>query len=255
MDILSNTSTNHNGFPVVVQVSGNDEVSRGFLKPAAARPPTGHFDPPPNPFLCLQPAKLCGLILRSQLIVLLKHKVTSALQSGGFISLCKPEAAAQCCRSAPPHPGVCGAGSVPPDPEEAPAEGLPGRLSPLPPDPEHPRVPGREGVHDGPDRVHEPHPVHRATGTPPSLLSDCFFIAELFPLESGEVARCVLFAGDLAASRVQAVQSAGTPTPGGRRRREQGGARTHFPASWSSSFRDIHDYSKLLFIAGDTFEK
>ncbi|XP_075880015.1 H(+)/Cl(-) exchange transporter 7 isoform X1 [Nelusetta ayraudi] len=46
VDTLSNTSTNHNGFPVVVQVSGNDE-----------------------------PAKLCGLILRSQLIVLLKHKV------------------------------------------------------------------------------------------------------------------------------------------------------------------------------------
>ncbi|XP_069381711.1 H(+)/Cl(-) exchange transporter 7 isoform X2 [Paralichthys olivaceus] len=46
VDTLSNTSTNHNGFPVVVQVSGSDE-----------------------------PAKLCGLILRSQLIVLLKHKV------------------------------------------------------------------------------------------------------------------------------------------------------------------------------------
>uniref|UniRef100_A0A8C9Y5X7 Chloride channel protein n=1 Tax=Sander lucioperca TaxID=283035 RepID=A0A8C9Y5X7_SANLU len=46
VDILSNTSTNHNGFPVVVQVTGSDE-----------------------------PAKLCGLILRSQLIVLLKHKV------------------------------------------------------------------------------------------------------------------------------------------------------------------------------------
>uniref|UniRef100_A0A665WPP9 Chloride channel protein n=1 Tax=Echeneis naucrates TaxID=173247 RepID=A0A665WPP9_ECHNA len=40
VDTLSNTSTKHNGFPVVVQ-----------------------------------PAKLCGLILRSQLIVLLKHKV------------------------------------------------------------------------------------------------------------------------------------------------------------------------------------
>ncbi|XP_022069279.1 H(+)/Cl(-) exchange transporter 7 isoform X1 [Acanthochromis polyacanthus] len=46
VDILSNTSTNHNGFPVVVQVLESDE-----------------------------PAKLCGLILRSQLIVLLKHKV------------------------------------------------------------------------------------------------------------------------------------------------------------------------------------
>ncbi|XP_008286943.1 H(+)/Cl(-) exchange transporter 7 isoform X1 [Stegastes partitus] len=46
VDVLSNTSTNHNGFPVVVQVSGSDESG-----------------------------KLCGLILRSQLIVLLKHKV------------------------------------------------------------------------------------------------------------------------------------------------------------------------------------
>lgn len=26
VDTLSNTSTNHNGFPVVVQVSGDDEV-------------------------------------------------------------------------------------------------------------------------------------------------------------------------------------------------------------------------------------
>ncbi|CAN9505211.1 unnamed protein product [Ophioblennius macclurei] len=48
VDILSNTSTNHNGFPVVEQVV-DDEGGN--------------------------PAKLCGLILRSQLIVLLKHKV------------------------------------------------------------------------------------------------------------------------------------------------------------------------------------
>uniref|UniRef100_A0A6Q2XGZ1 Chloride channel protein n=1 Tax=Esox lucius TaxID=8010 RepID=A0A6Q2XGZ1_ESOLU len=46
VDILSNTSTNHNGFPVVVPVAASDE-----------------------------PGKICGLILRSQLIVLLKHKV------------------------------------------------------------------------------------------------------------------------------------------------------------------------------------
>ncbi|XP_037112228.1 H(+)/Cl(-) exchange transporter 7 [Syngnathus acus] len=47
VDILSNTSTNHNGFPVVVLQGESGE----------------------------EPAKLCGLILRSQLIVLLKHKV------------------------------------------------------------------------------------------------------------------------------------------------------------------------------------
>ncbi|XP_077591239.1 H(+)/Cl(-) exchange transporter 7 [Stigmatopora nigra] len=47
VDILSGTSTNHNGFPVVVAQDESGE----------------------------EPAKLCGLILRSQLIVLLKHKV------------------------------------------------------------------------------------------------------------------------------------------------------------------------------------
>ncbi|XP_074511390.1 H(+)/Cl(-) exchange transporter 7 isoform X2 [Sebastes fasciatus] len=46
VDVLSNTSTNHNGFPVVIEGAASEE-----------------------------PAKLCGLILRSQLIVLLKHKV------------------------------------------------------------------------------------------------------------------------------------------------------------------------------------
>lgn len=46
VDILSNTSTNHNGFPVVPGVSDDNE-----------------------------PGRICGLILRSQLIVLLKHKV------------------------------------------------------------------------------------------------------------------------------------------------------------------------------------
>uniref|UniRef100_A0A8D0CKM8 Chloride channel protein n=1 Tax=Scleropages formosus TaxID=113540 RepID=A0A8D0CKM8_SCLFO len=46
VDVLSNTSTNHNGFPVVTRVMDDDE-----------------------------PGKICGLILRSQLIVLLKHKV------------------------------------------------------------------------------------------------------------------------------------------------------------------------------------
>ncbi|XP_017562440.1 H(+)/Cl(-) exchange transporter 7 [Pygocentrus nattereri] len=46
VDVLSNTSTNHNGFPVIIQTAASEE-----------------------------PGKLCGLILRSQLIVLLKHKV------------------------------------------------------------------------------------------------------------------------------------------------------------------------------------
>uniref|UniRef100_A0AAX7VQL5 Chloride channel protein n=1 Tax=Astatotilapia calliptera TaxID=8154 RepID=A0AAX7VQL5_ASTCA len=48
VDVLSNTSTNHNGFPVVSRLELTQEKN---------------------------PAKLCGLILRSQLIVLLKHKV------------------------------------------------------------------------------------------------------------------------------------------------------------------------------------
>ncbi|KAI2666349.1 H(+)/Cl(-) exchange transporter 7 [Labeo rohita] len=47
VDVLSNTSTIHNGFPVVVDTTDNDD----------------------------EPGKICGLILRSQLIVLLKHKV------------------------------------------------------------------------------------------------------------------------------------------------------------------------------------
>ncbi|XP_053508003.1 H(+)/Cl(-) exchange transporter 7 isoform X1 [Ictalurus furcatus] len=46
VDVLSAMSTNHNGFPVIMQAGTDDE-----------------------------PGKLCGLILRSQLIVLLKHKV------------------------------------------------------------------------------------------------------------------------------------------------------------------------------------
>ncbi|KAL4659085.1 H(+)/Cl(-) exchange transporter 7 [Arapaima gigas] len=48
VDVLSNTSTNHNGFPVVTRVTDGDND---------------------------EPGKICGLILRSQLIVLLKHKV------------------------------------------------------------------------------------------------------------------------------------------------------------------------------------
>lgn len=60
--------------------------------------------------------------------------------------------------------GVCGVGPVPADPEEAAAEGLQRRLSPLPPNPEHPRLPGREGMYDGPHRVYEPNALHCTTG-------------------------------------------------------------------------------------------
>ncbi|XP_076839677.1 H(+)/Cl(-) exchange transporter 7 isoform X2 [Brachyhypopomus gauderio] len=49
VDVLSNTATNHNGFPVIVRAGATDIGEEG--------------------------GKLCGLILRSQLIVLLKHKV------------------------------------------------------------------------------------------------------------------------------------------------------------------------------------
>ncbi|CAG02706.1 unnamed protein product, partial [Tetraodon nigroviridis] len=184
VDTLSNTSTNHNGFPVVVQVTGGDE-----------------------------PAKLCGLILRSQLIVLLKHKVTAAavvtLQQSNIL------ASEMHFLVATASKGVCGAGALEADAEEAPAEGLPGRLPPLPPDPEHPRLPGREGVHDGPDRVHEPHAVHCTTGGE-SGSTRC---------SASEMAlnRGALFAGNLSASRVQAVQSAGAQASGGGGRGKPGG--------------------------------
>lgn len=93
VDILSNTSTNHNGFPVVVQVSGNDEVKlKGFLLlNIHDHRRVIFFLPPSRLSFRPQPAKLCGLILRSQLIVLLKHKVTSS-----FFSLAASKAAAQC---------------------------------------------------------------------------------------------------------------------------------------------------------------
>lgn len=103
----------------------------------------------------IQPAKLCGLILRSQLIVLLKHKVTAAIRQRRWQHLqTRPRCGSL---NAVGHSGPCsvlagvrGVGPVPAHPEEAPAEGLQGRISPLPPDPEHPRLPGREGVYDGP---------------------------------------------------------------------------------------------------------
>lgn len=103
-------------------------------------------------FSFIKPAKLCGLILRSQLIVLLKHKVLQKEADCHFIYfIIVPflDELVTVCHAAV-IAGVCGVGPVPADPEEAPAEGFQRRLSPFPPDPEHPCVPGREGVYDGP---------------------------------------------------------------------------------------------------------
>lgn len=121
-------------------------------------------------FSSVQPAKLCGLILRSQLIVLLKHKVRSVMgarcrllfvwfrtKKGKYFQI---HTVSSCSVLA----GVCGISPVPADAEEAPAEGLQGCLSPLPPHPEHPRLPGWEGVYDGPHRVHERNTLHCTTG-------------------------------------------------------------------------------------------
>uniref|UniRef100_A0A096NKR5 Chloride channel protein n=1 Tax=Papio anubis TaxID=9555 RepID=A0A096NKR5_PAPAN len=55
VDVLSDTASNHNGFPVVEHADDT------------------------------QPARLQGLILRSQLIVLLKHKVRARLRAAGWV--------------------------------------------------------------------------------------------------------------------------------------------------------------------------
>lgn len=80
VDVLSDTSSNHNGFPVVAP-AGDPQVTTQYL------PRVWPYHCPP---VCIcgaqvlpiqvgfslpQPARLQGLILRSQLIVLLKHKV------------------------------------------------------------------------------------------------------------------------------------------------------------------------------------
>lgn len=95
VDVLSAMSTNHNGFPVIMQAGTDDEVPTIsyvcsgwfgdgkltflYIWPLwiAVMCPSGA-----GVFFCLfvQPGKLCGLILRSQLIVLLKHKVSMAVQ-------------------------------------------------------------------------------------------------------------------------------------------------------------------------------
>uniref|UniRef100_A0A8C9UFK9 Chloride channel protein n=1 Tax=Serinus canaria TaxID=9135 RepID=A0A8C9UFK9_SERCA len=64
VDILSDTSSNHNGFPVVE--SNPDTTQAGWVAGCSGDPHTRCL---------LQVAGLRGLILRSQLIVLLKHKV------------------------------------------------------------------------------------------------------------------------------------------------------------------------------------
>uniref|UniRef100_A0A670Z4E1 Chloride channel protein n=1 Tax=Pseudonaja textilis TaxID=8673 RepID=A0A670Z4E1_PSETE len=152
VDILSDTASNHNGFPVV-------ESSHGSHQAMGLR----------------------GLILRSQLIVLLKHKVRgrwlgAAVGKAGRLVQSQtlsraaqgpPWAAGEPVRSLWPGPrglphdapclmaGLCGAGQPVSAAAAAEAEGLPGRLPPLSPHPVHPRLPRRARVHGGPDRVHE----------------------------------------------------------------------------------------------------
>lgn len=162
VDTLSNTSTNHNGFPVVMQVSGNDEVPfEGFplLSDRRCRiltrlyrrfsfPPTAGEALRPHPALSAhRPPEAQGDEVAS------RTSAPKRLRGSGSPLL-----------SLSPPAGVRGAGAVPSHPEEAPAEGLQGRLPPIPTDPEHPRLSGREGVHDGPHRVHESHTLHCATG-------------------------------------------------------------------------------------------
>uniref|UniRef100_A0A8C6F1U4 Chloride channel protein n=1 Tax=Monodon monoceros TaxID=40151 RepID=A0A8C6F1U4_MONMO len=104
VDVLSSTASNHNGFPVVEDADGT------------------------------QPARLQGLILRSQLIVLLKHKV---FIERSYMGLLRRRLRLKDFRDAYPR---------------------------FPPHPVHPCVPGRAGVHHGPLRVHEPLPLHGAPG-------------------------------------------------------------------------------------------
>uniref|UniRef100_A0A8K9VAY0 Chloride channel protein n=1 Tax=Oncorhynchus mykiss TaxID=8022 RepID=A0A8K9VAY0_ONCMY len=71
VDVLSNTSTNHNGFPVIVPliISEQSMTPPFFIHPCFLS--SLSLIPSSSPQL----GKICGLILRSQLIVLLKHKV------------------------------------------------------------------------------------------------------------------------------------------------------------------------------------
>lgn len=83
VDILSDTSSNHNGFPVVESNPNTTQVGLGLpggLSVQEMAVVVGHCCPN-QPCLMLgallQVAGLRGLILRSQLIVLLKHKVST----------------------------------------------------------------------------------------------------------------------------------------------------------------------------------
>lgn len=81
VDILSDTSSNHNGFPVVESNPDTTQVGRAPLARehscGAGRVVGPSPLPPPHVTsgALSQVAGLRGLILRSQLIVLLKHKV------------------------------------------------------------------------------------------------------------------------------------------------------------------------------------
>ncbi|KAK2503438.1 hypothetical protein MC885_013259 [Smutsia gigantea] len=87
VDVLSCTASNHNGFPVV-ECAHDSQVPGGWAREGGllAAPAVGcgkPLDGGSPPFL--QPARLRGLILRSQLIVLLKHKVFVERSNMGLV--------------------------------------------------------------------------------------------------------------------------------------------------------------------------
>lgn len=169
-------------------------------------------------FFPFQPARLCGLILRSQLIVLLKHKVTNR-----FVHRVTLWRQSRRNHSPTAPAGLCGVGQVTTHPQEAAAEGLQRRLPSLPSHPEHPRLPGRARVYDGPHWVHEPDAVHSTTGYTHTLeMYNSKKDADVWPVFITFTEIFILlffffffFAGNIAASCVQTLQSSGTQTPGG----------------------------------------
>jgi len=120
VDILSDTSSNHNGFPVVESNPNTTQVGVGTTWGSSVHELAVVWDHgcccPSQPHLMLgallQVAGLRGLILRSQLIVLLKHKVSAQkppLGSGSCVLLSSSSAhPVLLASSLPAHVGAVG---------------------------------------------------------------------------------------------------------------------------------------------------